>query len=453
MHPYKTLVPLVMLVAGVAAGQNLVCPTASSASGAPCETFHYHVQMYRPDTRQLVELYGLNQFASLSACERARDAQMKRNLAIVDHIRRAQNQPQYEPDRFGPCHCDMTIEKSSPNFLGELQRSSQVRVAEDIKLHVRDRLLDSGLASDSELVRSATAPPPAPPALLGGPRIIPIPPAGAAPPSINVSDLKLTKAVDTSKQSVATVDLQLLDVTTGSVTGRDISSPSPAPASVASITADAKTPSTTSAALAPAPTPAMPDLPTTVVKPDPPVSVPPPEPVPVPPPPATTEANAPAADEPALDAADSFISYETQRIQNVLKASAAISDDSVKSRIFDTCLQRTQLLSNLRALIEGSGVKSRLANAAREAREESDRIALVTRLFGSEIAAHWAPKDASDVILQVAADEDPEKIVRDTSGRYSGAQRKHALYILLSRTQPTEDQQLWLTTVIESFLQ
>jgi hypothetical protein len=458
MHPYKTLVPLVMLVAGGAVAQNLVCPTASSASGAQCETFHYHVQLYRPDTKQLVELYGINQFASQSACERARDAQMKRNLSIVDHIRRAQNQPQYEPDRFGPCHCDMTIERSSPNVLGDPERSAQVRMAEDIRLRVRDRLLDSGLQSDSELVRSATAPASAPTALVGGPRIVPIPPSAAASSSMNASDLKPTKATNSSKQSVATDDLPLADITTA--VSSIAAAPAPAPASVPVTNGAGSEPATTSVA-ASSPAPAPLELPTTVVKPEPPVSPPSQAPAPAPEP-AASATPAPAAsstdaattpvDELALDAADSFISYETQRIQNVLKASAAISDEGVKSKIFDACMQRTQLLSNLRALIEGSGVKSRLANAARAAREEADRIALVVKLFGPDIAAHWAPKDASDVILPVAADDDPEKVVRDASGRYSGDQRKQALYALLARTQPTEDQQLWLTTVIESFL-
>jgi hypothetical protein len=463
MHPYKTLFPLVVLVAAAATGQTLMCPNASSASGAPCETFHFHVQLYRPDTRQLVELYGINQFASQGACERARDAQMKRNLAIVDHIRRAKNEPQYEPDRFGSCHCDMTIEKTNPNFLGDLQRATQVRTAADIRLRVRERLLDSGLSSDSELVRAATAAPPSPAALLAGPRIAPMPPPAATAAATNApSDLKPTKAIDTSKQSVAIVDLSLVDVTVETSTAPARSdAPGPAPVPVPATTeastaiapsdapppAPAPTPAPTPApAPVPTPAPTPVEMSTTIVKPDLPVPAPPAVPAPA-------ETNAAQVDEPAVDAADSFISYETQRIQNVLKASAAISDESVKSKIFDACLQRTQLLSNLRALIEGSGVKSRLANAARAAREESDRIALVTKLFGPEIASHWAPQDASDVILPIPPDEDPEKIVRDSSSRYPIEQRKRALYTLLARTQPTEDQQLWLTTVIESFLQ
>jgi hypothetical protein len=157
---------------------------------------------------------------------------------------------------------------------------------------------------------------------------------------------------------------------------------------------------------------------------------------------------------PAEEAAESFISYETQRIQNVLKASSAITDASVKSRIFEACQERIQLLSNLRTLIEGSGVRSRLATAARGAQSEPDRVAFVSRLFGTAIAKPWAPKDASDVILEPLPDveSDPERVLRDGAGRFNDQQKRRALYALLARYQPTSDQQLWLITVIDSFL-
>ena len=53
----------------------------------------------------------------------------------------------------------------------------------------------------------------------------------------------------------------------------------------------------------------------------------------------------------AQEIAERFITYETQRIQNVLRASAGIAEESVKSKIFEACMQRIQLLSNLRLLI------------------------------------------------------------------------------------------------------
>jgi hypothetical protein len=75
------------LAATAAAQQGLVCPPPSSATHG-CEVFHYHVIMYRPETRQFAELSGLNQFASQSACDRFREAAIQRNLAVVDYFKR-----------------------------------------------------------------------------------------------------------------------------------------------------------------------------------------------------------------------------------------------------------------------------------------------------------------------------------------------------------------------------
>jgi hypothetical protein len=113
------------------------------------------------------------------------------------------------------------------------------------------------------------------------------------------------------------------------------------------------------------------------------------------------------------------------------------------------------LLSNLRSLIAGSGARSRLAAAVREVKSEDDRLALVAKLFGSDMPKHWAPADARDVILDARpdAENDPEKVLRDAGGRWSASQKRRALYTLLARTQPTEEQQLWLGSVIDAFLQ
>ncbi len=82
-------------------------------------------------------------------------------------------------------------------------------------------------------------------------------------------------------------------------------------------------------------------------------------------------------------------------------------------------------------------------------------MALVTKLFGDTIAPEWAPKDATDVVLQPNAetDSEPERVLRDSSGRFNEQQKKRALYVLLARSQPTDQQQLWLVTVVDSFLQ
>ena len=395
----------ILIAVPAMAQQTLVCPPPSSASAHPCEVYHYHMQMYRPETRLFAELTGVNQFASESACDRYRDAHIARNLAIVDYFKRVRNEQQYEPDRFGVCHCDMTIEKMSPAYLSDQQRLTQLRTAEDIRLRVREKLLDSGLKSDSELVRGLITPP-TPLALLGGSKLVPVaPPSPAASATNSPDDLKPTKAIDLSKPVVMALDLPLVDIAAPTA---------PPPPEVAATNG-------------------------------PPAASPPSE---------VTAPAQPADSASAADAAESFVSYETQRIQNVLKASAAITDETVKSKIFEACRQRIQLLSNLRTLIEGAGSHSRLASAARTAQSESDRLALVTKLFGSSIAPEWAPKDAIDVVLQPNADVDtePERVLRDTSGRFSDQQKKRALYVLLARAQPTDEQQLWLITVLDSFL-
>lgn len=415
------------LAAAAAGQQALVCPAPSSVTSKSCELFHYHLQAYRPDTRQFAELIAVNQFASQSSCERAREAQIKRNLAVVDYFKRVRNQQQYEPDRFGPCHCDMTVEKSSAVFMTDAQRLMQVRTAEDVRLRVRERLLDQELTSDNALIRDLIPPPVTLPQI-GGPKLVALPAAAATPTITNsADDLKTTRAVDARGPVVATLDLPLVEPAGGVTPAAVVASP-PSPSAMPA--------ATTPAAPAPASTsqPAVPSEPQNAAA-----------------APATTDT---ADAGSAADAADSFIEYETQRIQNVLKASAAITDETVKAKIFESCMQRIQLLSNLRTLIEGSGSRSRLAAAAQAARSESDRLDFVTRLFGGSIAAIWAPKDAADVILKPNADVDtePERVLRDKSGRFSTQQKKRALYVLLARSQPTEEQQLSLVTVADGFL-
>ncbi|HYR28616.1 MAG TPA: hypothetical protein VEU30_09125, partial [Thermoanaerobaculia bacterium] len=63
-------------------------------------------------------------------------------------------------------------------------------------------------------------------------------------------------------------------------------------------------------------------------------------------------------------------------------------------------------------------------------------------------------QDAADVILEIEEDiaAAPERALRDTTGKFSAEQKKRALYLVLAQTQPTEDQRLWLSTVVEGFL-
>jgi hypothetical protein len=397
--------------------QPLLCPPVASAAGKPCETFHFHVQMFRPESRDFLELYGINQFASMASCERARDAQFKRNMSVVEFMR-AQRRDWWQADKFGTCHCDMTVEKASPNFLSEAARTQQLRDAEEIRQRVRERLIDAKALPDSEVMRNIAPPLSATP-LIGGPKMVAMPAPVTAASSYSPDDLQITKAVDTTPSSATSLDLPLVDIALPGITP-------PAevvvPASVPPSTATADSPQ----APAPAPQPAVQ------------VAA---EPAPV------------IADDPDLpapeDVADAFVSYESQRIQNVLKVSSEIGDETIKAQVLEACTQRIQLLSNLRSIIVGSGAKSRLVAAANLAKRESDRLAVAAKLFGSDITPHWAPKNAADVIFDPGVAE-PERVLRDAAA--SDQQKRHALYALLATSSPTEQQQMWLSSVIEGLL-
>jgi hypothetical protein len=435
----RTLFAIVVLVCACvncALAQPLVCPPVASVAGRPCETFHYHVLLFRPDNRGFIELYGINQFASQAACDRARDLQFKRNMAVVEFFRTQRRADWWKPDTFGPCHCDMTVEAASPNTLTESARWSQVQIANDIRQRVRERLLDAGVLSDSELIRGLAAPMVTAP-LIGGPKLVTMPqPVAASTASNSADDLRITKAVDTTAASTSSLDLPLAEIALPGIAPPVIPVPSPTPPTASPVTP----------AVAQQPTPAPQPAPSS------PLPAPAPAPPPLGPPPAI-ESTVVVADEPELlspeDVADAFISIESQRIQNVLKVSGSIGDESVKAQVLDACTQRIQLLSNLRSIIVGSGAKSRLVAAANAAKKENERLSFVSKLFGSDVIPHWAPKDAEDVVFDPGV-TDPERVLRDAGT--SDQQKRHALYALLATSSPTEQQQLWLTSVIEALL-
>ncbi|HEV7570131.1 MAG TPA: hypothetical protein VGQ21_01415 [Thermoanaerobaculia bacterium] len=405
---------------GPALAQPLLCPPVASAAGKPCETFHFHVQLFRPESRDFLELYGTNQFASMASCERARDAQFKRNVSVVEYMR-GQRRDWWQADKFGTCHCDMTVEKASPNFLSEEARTQQLRDAEEVRQRVRERLIDAKALPDSEVMRNIAPTLSATP-LIGGPKMVSMPAPVAAASSNSPDDLQITKAVDLTPSTVTSLDLPLVDIALPGITPpAEVVAATPTPA-----------PSSTTPSEPPQPAPAPAPQPVVQVA---------AEPLPV------------IADEPDLpapeDVADAFVSYESQRIQNVLKVSSDIGDEAVKAQVLEACTQRIQLLSNLRSIIVGSGAKSRLVAAANGAKKESDRVAVAAKLFGSDITPHWAPKNAADVIFDPGVAE-PERVLRDNAA--SDQQKRHALYALLATSSPTEQQQMWLSSMIEGLL-
>lgn len=449
---------LAVLLAAAAEAQTLDCPPGVAGTTRSCEVFHYHVAMYRPDRKPITEVWGLNAFSSMSACDRARQAYIDRNLAVLDYFKRVKNEQQWEPDRVGQCHCDRSTEPGNGRYLTDAQRQQQLRTAEEIREIVRERLLDAKVPSDSDLVRGLT-PRVTANALLSGPKLVPLPAPVATPvTTLSANDLRPTKAADVSSPAVVTVDLPLVEIPLGG-------GPTTPPVETAAATSVdvVAVPAPQPAVAAPAPNPAP--TPTPVV------TAPPPAPVPAPVPqatwiPAPTPQPAPqpapqqviVVDEQeraaAEEVAERFIRYETARVQNIITAADRVTDETVKSKIYDAITLRLQVLPNLRLLIQGSGIRSRLATMVRGAGTEDERLALVSRLFGRDLRRHWAPQDAADVVIESSPDleADPERILRDASGRIPEAQRKRALYLLLGRTQPTEAQQLWLQTVIEEFL-
>jgi hypothetical protein len=421
------LAAVALAAAPLSAQQGLVC--AGVPAGRPCDAFHYHVQMYRPDTKQFVDVTGGTPFATQAACERAREAQVAANATVVEFFRGTKQQ-QYLEDKFGPCHCDMTNDRSSASYLPEAQRELQLRSAEEARLRIRERLLDNKIPTDTPVMRALYVDPPVTP-MLAGPKLVPLPQTAPVAAATSTDDLRATRTIDTSKPVVAAMDLPLVEI---------------------------------AAAVAPTEAPAPTDVPAptteAVVAPEAPISE---TVVEVQPEPELDPSHIDAAAAPAAngdnslsaeETAERFISYETQRITNVLKASSSINDETLKSKIFEACMQRIQLLSNLRLLIEGSGMRSRLASAARAAETEAQRLELIGKLFGDEVKSHWAPADAADVILDIEAEiaAAPEGALRDTTGKFSTEQKKRALYLVLAQTQPTEDQRLWLSTVVEGFL-
>src|SRR5437588_12597626 len=96
-----------LIAAGLspALAQPLLCPPVASAAGKPCETFHFHVQLFRPESRDFVEMYGINQFASMASCERARAAQINRNMTDGVYMH-ARPRDWRNADKLGPVRRD-----------------------------------------------------------------------------------------------------------------------------------------------------------------------------------------------------------------------------------------------------------------------------------------------------------------------------------------------------------
>jgi hypothetical protein len=414
MRPIATsllLAGLTLASAGAAAQTPLTCQSGAGIDPANCPVVHYHVKMYRPDTKTSVELTGVNEFASRTACEAALAAERARNAAVVDFLKKNEPRLQYQPDQFGTCHCDMTHTGSSANFLDDAKRAAERRTQADILARVRLRLLDSDALPNSEVVTSLRVPPSTFDAALW-PRTVISPSAkelASAPEPLPESAAKVTTVgADAAKSApAASIDFPLVEVPTPKdvMVTRAI-----APSVISSET----TPETTEA-----PTPA------------------------------------PAAESGEANAAEAFVNYETSRVQAILRASGQVEDASTKKSILEAAVARMQLLSNLKLLVETAGPRSALAGAFRAVDGEAARIELVGKLFGDAVKSHWAPADAKDVVVDIPAEltGDPFAVLREATGKYSREEQKQSLYHLLAHASNlTSSQLLSLADLMQSFL-
>lgn len=407
----------------------LICPSgSSSAAGGSCRMRHYHVAMWRPDTKGFEEIFGQNSFASLPACEKAMELETKENQAAIAALLTADKDAKVATNRYGPCHCDMTLDRSNPNFLTDDHRDQKRRAAAEIVLKLRDRLLSAEVNSGSDLVRALWTSSNDYRSPITESRLTPLPKGSMAEtPRYSAADLKDTQTSSTSQRSAPAVKFSLVDV--------------PGTLGVAPPETNGSMPGIPSLPAAP---PSAGEMPASPANSSPSVSAPsPPE--------ETTAGEEEGGEDDGTT--DRFIAFETARVQEFLRAGGAIHDDAIKSKIFEASMQRLQLLSNLRSVIDSGGSRSRLAMLARGAKGPDGRLRFVERVFGSEIRSHWAPQDAKEIILapRPEVDSDPIAVLRDATGRFSDVQRRYALYMLLARSQElSEAQKAWLAELLEA---
>jgi hypothetical protein len=175
----------VLLLAAVslavsANSEPLVCPDQPPAGS--CVRFHYHVEVWNPASNAVEELTGLNQFATIDECSNARTSESRRNIAAIDSLLTADAKSNAQPDRYGPCHCDMTIAPSNPLYLSDSARQAQLQRYRETTGHLRDALIAAGVPPTSEIAAALVLPP-------AGPASTVVPPtAGSTLPAAQKTD-------------------------------------------------------------------------------------------------------------------------------------------------------------------------------------------------------------------------------------------------------------------------
>jgi hypothetical protein len=208
MNRTLSMLALLSLFAGASAGQSLICPASTSAG---CDRLHFHVQAWSPETRTTMEIVGANDFATPESCEGARRRHEQANADAIAFLASVAPRMKTQPNRYGPCHCDMTRDPAHQLYLDDSARTLQVRTEQDLRNQLLHELIERGLPSDGEVAMSLTNQPSRlhPEA---GARFRALPPA---PVSRLLSDAQLMPTGVTTAPAGPTwdKDLQLAEVT------------------------------------------------------------------------------------------------------------------------------------------------------------------------------------------------------------------------------------------------
>lgn len=149
-----------------------------------------------------------------------------------------------------------------------------------------------------------------------------------------------------------------------------------------------------------------------------------------------------------------FISREIARIEQQLPAAFEIDDAVMREALVEVLQQRLQLLANLDRIIGTAAPTTALVRETSTAAGEAESLALVDKLFGPVVRAHWAPSRLEEIQFEVPTRiaDDPVAILRSTEEIDLDTQRL-ATYLYLIRTPVlTENEELWLAGILEEGL-
>lgn len=158
MSRLSVLMTMLMLSASaIPAGAQIL--TCSDAGSGECHFVHYHVQSYNDATRNFVELYGTNRFATIELCEAERTRRMNIEKQLVSYVLKLAPRARVKESNFGSCHCDMTSDPASRYFLDDASRFERMHLQRSISFQLLEEAFDKGLPTDSPLALGLSSPP------------------------------------------------------------------------------------------------------------------------------------------------------------------------------------------------------------------------------------------------------------------------------------------------------